>query len=212
MGNHLDRWPKWSEKALQGLAFWIGHRHSLYRDYPLTEGALVAEACNLIYANLSADEILLCEQQYSRLMPVGSWPKKFGPKSRADLVIATEAAKSLANRASSLVPHLIAVVEVKRASAPRSQIDQDLKRLATFKLANLGARALLFVISEAHRPSRFVAPEGRAILGKHHIAGVEAHYRVRRACKATAAFSGKESAHYACIIEVFPGAHPQFHA
>ena len=85
MGTKLERLPEWSEKALQGLAFWIGHRHSLYPNYPLAEGALVGEACNLIQANLRADQILLCEEQYSRLMPGGSWPAKLGPKSRADL-------------------------------------------------------------------------------------------------------------------------------
>jgi len=103
---------------------------------------------------------------------------------------------------------LSAVIEVKRASAPRAQIDQDLKRLAIIKHANPTVRALLFVVAEAHRPKRFVAPEGKAILGKNDIPGQDAHYRVRRACKAAAAFSGKGSAHYACIIEVFPGAHP----
>ncbi|MCZ6744526.1 MAG: hypothetical protein O7D31_07595 [Alphaproteobacteria bacterium] len=203
MSTRLDHWPKWSEKAMQGLAFWIGHRHSLYRDHPLTEGALVAEACNLIYANLGADEILLCEEQYSRLTLNGSWPANFGPKARADLVIAANITNAQAASAKSLATHLVAVVEVKRASAPKSQIDQDLKRLATLKHNNLDVRALLFVVAEAHRPRRFVAPEGRAILGKHNITGVNAHYRVRRACKAAAAFSGKESAHYACVIEVF---------
>jgi hypothetical protein len=54
MSKPLDRPPKWAERALQGLAFWIGCRHSLYAHYPLSEGALVAEACNLIYANLDA--------------------------------------------------------------------------------------------------------------------------------------------------------------
>ena len=50
MGATLPERQKWLENALQGLAFWIGHRHSLFNGYPLVEGALVAEACNLIQA------------------------------------------------------------------------------------------------------------------------------------------------------------------
>ena len=208
MGKPLDRWPAWSEKALQGLAFWIGHRHALYPNYPLGESALVAEACNLIFANLGPGEILLCERQYTQLMPDGAWPRAQGARSRADLTVVTGLTHSQAEAQTSLRDYLSAVVEVKRASAPRAQIDQDLKRLAIFKHANPTVRALLFIVAEAHRPKRFVAPEGKAILGRNDIPGQDAHYRVRRACKAAAAFSGKESAHYACIIEVFPGAHP----
>jgi hypothetical protein len=207
VGELLDRWPTWSEKALQGLAFWIGHRHALYPNYPLGEAALVAETCNLIFANLGPAEILVCERQYTLLMPDGAWPAQLGAKSRADLVVLSGLSHGEVERQRSLVTNLSAVIEVKRASAPKAQIDQDLKRLAVLKRANPNVRALLFIVAEAHRPKRFVAPEGKAILGKNNIPGEDAHYRVRRACKAAAAFSGKESAHYACIIEVFQGAH-----
>jgi hypothetical protein len=208
VGESLKRWPAWSGKALQGLAFWIGHRHALYPNYPLGESALVAEACNLIFANLGPGEVLLCERQYTQLMPHGAWPASQGARSRADLVVVTGLTQAQAKAQVSLQGYLSAVIEVKRASASRAQIDQDLKRLAIVKRANPTVRALLFVVAEAHRPKRFVASEGKAILGKNDIPGQDAHYRVRRACKAAAAFSGKESAHYACIIEIYPGAHP----
>lgn len=206
MGVTLERWPVWSEKALQGLAFWMGHRHSLYRNYPLGEAALVAETCNLVFANLEPGQALLCERQYSELMPEGAWPNAFGARSRADLVVVQGLTHAEADHRQSLAGHMFAVIEVKRAFAPKAQIDQDLKRLAVFKQANPDVRAFLFVVAEAHRPKRFVAAEGRAILGKHNIPGIDAHYRVRRACKAAAAFSNRESAHYACIVEVFTGA------
>lgn len=207
MRKPLDRWPSWSEKALQGLAFWIGHRHALYPNYPLGESALVAETCNLIFANLRQNEVLLCERQYTQLMPAGTWPTAQGARSRADLTVVTGLTHAQAEARNSLQGFLTAVIEVKRATAPKAQIYQDLTRLAIFKHANPAVRALLFVVAESHRPRQFVAPEGKAILGKNDIPGQNAHYRVRRACKAAAAFSGKESAHYACIIEVFPGAH-----
>ena len=209
MGVQLERWPKWAEKALQGVAFWIGHRHSLYPNYPLGESALVAEVCNLMYANREPGMILLCERQYSQLMPRRAWPDYLGPRSRADLVVLNGISQREAQELGSLVGHISAVIEVKRASAPKPQIDQDLIRLATLKHANRDVRALLFVVAESGRPKRFVSDRGRAILGKHDIPGADAHYRVRRACKAAAAFSGKESAHYACIIEVFRGAHAE---
>lgn len=205
MASYLERWPTWSEKALQGLAFWIGHRHALYPNYPLGEAALVAEACNLIFANLGPDEILLCERQYSQLMPTGTWPQALGKRSRADLVVARGLTHSQAKYSESLVGYATSVIEVKRAFAPKAQIDQDLNRLAVFKRENKDVRAFLFLVAEAKRPRRFVESRGKAILGKHHIENYDAHYRVRRACKAAAAFSGKESAHYACIIEVFAG-------
>lgn len=199
----IERWPPWSERALQGLAFWIGHRHALYRSYPLSEGALVAEACNLIFANLATNEVLLCEAQYSRLVPPGQWPHSLGQRSRADLVIANGLDHKQATGPDNLVPYAMTVIEVKRASAPRSQLDDDLKRLAALKTANPSARAFLFLASEAARPKRFVSAEGRAILGKQEIPTTNCYFRVRRACKAASAFSGRDSAHYACIIEVF---------
>ena len=87
MSVNLEQWPAWAEEALQGLAFWIGHRHALYRHYPLSEGALVAETCNLIHNHLKGDELLLCEQPYRRLVPRGMEAKGLGAKSRADLVV-----------------------------------------------------------------------------------------------------------------------------
>lgn len=203
MDLNLEQWPPWAEQALQGLAFWIGHRHALYRHYPLPEGALVAETCNLIHAHLKSGELLLCEQQYKRLAPRGTVLTTPGGKSRADLVVVNGITAEQAKTASSLAHCLVAVIEVKRATAPRAQIDYDLQRLARLKAAVPSTRALLFLVSEAKRPNRFVSPEGRAILGENPIPGTSAKYRVRRACKATAAFSGKESAHYACIVEVF---------
>lgn len=207
MGVHLEAWPTWAEQALQGLSFWIGHRHALYRHYPLSEGALVAETCNLIHAHLETGESLICEEQYKRLLPLGASTSGLGSKSRADLTVVRGISPSKAKDIPTLAGHIVSVVEVKRASAPKAQIDYDLQRLATLKTAMPSVRALLFLVSEAKRPSRFVSKEGRAILGERAIPGTSATYRVRRACKATAAFSGKDTAHYACIIEVYGKPH-----
>jgi len=200
MRTTLPKWPPWAEKALQGLAFWIGHRHALYAGYPLAEAALVAETCNLIYTHLRDDEHLACERLYRTLVPDTTWPPQFGARARADLVVLrappTDEHVNIANT-------VIAAIEVKRSSAPRELIEQDLRRLAALKEHSPHIRAMLFIVSEAARPKRFVSAEGKAILGSNTIPQSTATYRVRRACKASAAFSGKETAHYACIIEVF---------
>jgi hypothetical protein len=73
MGVKLPKRQKWLEHALQGLAFWIGHRHSFFNSYHLTEGALVAEACNLIQANLPKHQLtLLPECMYKNLVAHGT--------------------------------------------------------------------------------------------------------------------------------------------
>jgi hypothetical protein len=136
MGVNLERWPVWSEKALQGLAFWMGHRHSMYRHYPLGEAALVAETCNLIFANLEPGETLLCECQYSKLMPQGTWPDTLGARSRADLVVVRGLTPGQADQQQSLVGHMFAVIEVKRAFARK----RDLRTALTiWKIGPLGS-------------------------------------------------------------------------
>lgn len=198
MKSKLKKQPKWVEGALQGVAYWMGHRRCLYRDYPLSEGALVAEVCNLIYANLPKDLQLLCEVQYSSFVERDRMPKVLQGKIRADLVVGDKSEGS----ESEPVPKFI--IEVKRAAAAKSQINADLSRLCTARRLCPHVRAFLFVISEAKRPSRFVHEGGHSIVGKHEIPDCEGHYRVRRTWKAAHAFTKRERAQYACLIEVYP--------
>lgn len=204
MGIPLEEWPPWSESALQGLAFWMGHRHSLYRDYPLSEGALVAEACNLIQANLRAgDEVLLCERMYRTLVTLPEKPKVLTKLVRADLVVATLEAKAK-RKTESIAEHVRFIIEVKRGDASWAEIEDDLKRLdEALRLSNKQFRCFLFVICESRRRNEFISKEGKSILGMKRIDGTDGHYRVRRTCKAAASFGNRETAHYACLLEVF---------
>jgi hypothetical protein len=199
MKTKLKKHPSWAEKALQGVTFWMGHRRCLYRDYPLAEGALVAEVCNLIYANLPKKYQLLCEVQYSSLVECNPMPKLLRGRIRADLVVAEKAERT----GEEPVPKFI--IEVKRASAPKSQIDADLSRLAVLRRLCPDIRAFVFLISEAQRPRRFVNEDGHSILGRHQIPDCDEHYRVRRTWKAAHAYTKRERAQYACLIEVYPG-------
>lgn len=198
----LPKRQKWLEHALQGLSFWIGHRHSLFNSYPLTEGALVAEACNLIQANLPHHLILLPECMYKNLVPPKTSIKEVSGNSRADLVICSDNAK-MTGREGNISQYVKFIIEVKRASAPNSEINRDLTRLHNYlKSTQNGSRAFLFVVSESLAPRRFVK-NGKSWLGTHQIPKCNGHYRVRRTVKAAASFSGKLSAHYVCLIEVF---------
>jgi hypothetical protein len=198
MKSKLTKLPKWSGRALQGLTYWMGHRRCMYRDYPLSEGALVAEVCNLIYANLPKDLQLLCEVQYSDFVERALLPKILQGKIRADLVIAEKPTSD----SDEPVPKFI--IEVKRASASKSQISADLSRLAAARQLRSDIRAFLFVISEAKRPKRFVHKEGHSLSGHYDIPNSDGFYRVRRTWKAAHAFIKRDRAQYACLIEVYP--------
>lgn len=206
MGSTLPERQKWLEHALQGLAFWIGHRHSLFNAYPLTEGALVAEACNLIQANLPPGLILLPECMYRNLVPNGTQLERVTGQSRADLALCDEVARPI-GRDGNISPHVRFVIEVKRGSAPDREINSDFVRLHSYlRASNNDARAFLFVISESSAHRRFVK-DGKSILGMQDIPNCDGHFRVRRTVKAAASFSGKETAHYVCLIEVFRHSH-----
>jgi hypothetical protein len=94
------------------------------------------------------------------------------------------------------------IIEVKRAAAPVAQINADLRRLAAARKALRDVRAFLFVISEAKRPSRFVDKKGISISGKRKIPQSDGHYTVRT-WKAAHAYTKRDKAQYACLVEVF---------
>jgi hypothetical protein len=194
--------PDWVKPALQGVVFWIGHRRSFYRHHPLTEGALVAEICNLISAHLSDNDRLTCEVQYSKLLPEIPKPKNINEseliteKARADLVVSEGSLDS-----DSKQPKFF--IEVKRYSAGKSEIEMDLRRLAEVRRRYSDARAFLFVISEAKRPDHFVNEKGNSRKGERVIPNSTDHYQVRNTWKAAHAFSNRERAQYACVLEVY---------
>lgn len=198
MKSKPKKQPVWVERALQGVTYWMGHRRCLYRDYPLSEGSLVAEVCNLIHANLPEDLQLLCEVQYSTFVESDPMPKILQGRIRADLVVSEKSART----GFDPVPKFI--IEVKRASSPAAQISADLRRLAAARRLCPDIRAFLFVISEAQLPKRFVHKEGHSLSGKHEIPKSDGYYRVRRTWKAAHAFNKRERGQYACLIEVYP--------
>lgn len=197
MGTKLEKRPSWATRALQGVTYWIGHRRCLYRQYPLAEGALVAELCNLIHANLHPDYVLACEVQYAELLEGKPKPDLLTQRARADLVVSEKPEE----KDGKLTPRF--VIEVKRASAPKAQIDADLRRLAAVQLAHRDVRTFMFLIAEAHRPKRFVDDDGKSLTGKYSIPKSPGHYRVRRTLKAAHAYTEVANAQYACLLEIY---------
>lgn len=183
-----DKLPYWAEPLLQGITFWVGYKKQLYPHYPLTEGAIVSEATNLIHSNLADDEILVCEKMYKDIAINGVG------QTRADLVFL--------NKTSKAVKYII---EVKRSSASNTLINKDISRLGTAKQSINNARCFLLVVSQSSLPEIFVNEEtGKAKtteLPDDNFKPAKAF--VRRVCKATGSFDKKNKAHFACLIEVF---------
>ncbi|OXE36474.1 MAG: hypothetical protein CGW95_07475 [Phenylobacterium zucineum] len=183
--------------ALQGLAFWIGHRRALYRDYPLGESALVAELCNLIQRHLPANRQLRCEVQYAELKVTSEW---LVPLARMDLLVSL---RPTAQETRS-IPQV--AIEVKRAGSAKLLIDSDFKRLAALKAAHPTVRAFLVVIAEASRPKQFVNEQGEAEYKSKLIPGTDYRYKVRRVLKASHTFKQDRLNHaqYVCLVKVLP--------
>lgn len=192
-------WPSWLERALQGLAYWTGHRRCLYRNYSLAEGAFVAELCNLINANLPDRYLLLCEEPYSEFLEDEKRPTILTKRSRADLVV-YEMVKTTDGATEH---HASFIIEVKGATAPKSQIDADLTRLMAVRKVAPGIRTYLVVVAEATRPKRFASDRGSSITKRQTIDGIPGYFKVRRTLKAAHAFTKIEKSQYACLIEAF---------
>lgn len=193
--------PSWLVTALQGLTFWIGYKRALYRDYPLSEGALVTELRSLIHANLPDELFLKCEVSYAKLVQDPNRPKPIAGRTRADFVVASRVECPEKTRGWKYKSEF--VVELKRAEASARLIDHDLARLAAFESCQKGARAFLIVLSEAARHDRFVTEKGATRVGSHQVPGFTGEYFVRRTVKAASVYVNKDVGNYATVVEVF---------
>lgn len=204
----LKELPAYLEAPLQGLAFWIGHRQALFKDWPLSEGALVAEASNLIFAHLAKDrQRLVAEVMYKNLVTDSSLLTHVTGQSRVDLVVGPlEIARD-----QNISEYSLDVFEVKRASASDADIDNDLLRLFDFiRYSEIENRAFLIVVAEGQIPERFVDRGTGEGANKYSVSYMDIDeekvpIKVRRVVKAVASFkeNAKETAHYAAIVEVF---------
>lgn len=197
MSNPDAEAPWWLKRALLGVCYWMGHRRSLYREYPLGESAMVAELCNLLFANLPTGLKLVCEVQYSKFVKVQEDESEFTEKSRVDLCVCGPIRKG-----DEPLEHVAFALEVKRGSASPASVEADLRRLLQMRRARPKTRAFLLLISEQRRPTRFVHPTSFAVKKKIPIEGTDGHCRVRAVMKAVPAIKSLDNAHYGCAVEV----------
>jgi hypothetical protein len=197
MANPDTEAPWWLKRALLGVCYWMGHRRSLYREYPLGESAMVAELCNLLFANLPTGLKLICEVQYSKFVKVQQSESEFTEKSRVDLCVCGPVRKG-----DEPLHHVAFALEVKRGSASSASIEADLRRLLQMRKARPEVRAFLLLISEQRRPTRFVRDTSFAVKKKIPIEDTDGHCRVRAVMKAVPAIKSLDNAHYGCAIEV----------
>lgn len=199
MDNAMRVAPPWMRSALQGIAFWVGHRRSIYSAHELTEGALTAELCNLIHAHLDKRFRLRCEEPYKKLLPKGVIRPEVSSKARVDLSVWERYKPDGEEKSRQRVQF---VIEVKRAGASNALIDQDLQRLAAIVEESEGIRAFLCIISEGTRPKRFTTVKGVRKTNSVPIDGTSSEYVVLDAKKASHLFENRDRAHYACVLEV----------
>lgn len=205
-------------QAMQGLAFWLGYQHLLFRDHELLEGSVTAELYRLM-AHYSDRNILIePEKSYSAL----GVPSKEAGNARADLVVSSYpnaaelklARKINKNKISAANIHYI--VEVKRALAPISKIKADIARLhKCLTVMPEGTRAFVLIVSQARKPRKIngfgdlVTENGVATKPSQRRIAVSEDFlvpiKIRRVCKASASFDAMKSnsAHYVVLIEVF---------
>jgi hypothetical protein len=177
----------------------MGHRRALYRDYLLGEAAMVAELCNVLFANLPTGLKLVCEVQYSKLLDIPDTETEFTEKSRVDLCVCGPLKKG-----EEPLTKVQCVLEVKRGAAYAAGVNDDLRRLLEVRRALPNVRAFLLLISEGRRPNRFITDKSFAVRKRLPIPDSNGHCFVRAVMKAVPAVKSLDNAHYACAIEVLP--------
>ncbi len=200
----FDRIPSWVNPVLHGLCYWIGHQRSYFSDYPLLEGAITAELCGLLNSKIDrdADGYIYCEVMYKLITGFDEPDQR-----RADLMIAkTEKYLTNVDR-NELQDTLNTVIEIKRGSASKKEIEKDLQRLAYVKKLKPSVRAFLIIVSEGKLPKQYdwFAESGHDLTAAKKAIKIEdkdAECRVRRVCKVTSSLKSKTSFHSAILVEV----------
>lgn len=200
----FDQTPSWTDTVLHGLSYWIGHRRAYFSDYPLLEGAITAEMCNLMNSKIdhSDDGYLYCEVMYKHITGFEEPDQR-----RADMLIAKTEKFLPKVEKKDLENTLDTVIEVKRGTATKAEITKDLQRLAYVKEIKPNVRAFLIIVSEGKLPDQydwFAESEHDVTASKKaiKIENKDAECRVRRVCKVTSSLKSRTSFHSAILVEV----------
>lgn len=196
----LQRIPYWISAPMQALAFWVAYQNEIYRHHHLPEGALVAELARLIHGAIPSHLRLICEPLCLKFASEsqGEWRNN----QRVDLAIEEY-------RVAENPPRGIAVLEVKRYSAPQTELEHDLVKLKYLKESSERLSTYLLVVAQEEMPDIFVSPNGIASSEIHTLCiedenkqAIEIQYKVRLVKKASASFKSIWTATYCCLVEV----------
>lgn len=176
--------PKWANRSLQGLVYYIGHELCQYNLYHLGEETIVHETVKHIQNSIQNLGLALREEMYKDFRPQRI--KNMGQK-RADIVLYKSDV-------------LDCVIEVKKAESTKKKIIADITRLINVKEVYPKVRTFLIVVSQKFRPCDFVTENGYA--KKVPLKVGDYYASTIRVYKATSSFKGIDSANYACLIEV----------
>lgn len=154
--------------ALRPIPYWVGYKHEKYSSRHLPEGAIIAELRETLLLNAHTGWRVLCEEQYSKILP----GLEIG-KDRADVVI----------RNGKKGPYL-AVIEVKRGATIESRAREDLEALALIRSTDDSIRTFFVQVTEAGRPREGLSEIGKADTSIREHVGHGRTVRVRGAYRA----------------------------
>jgi len=172
------------EDSLQALAFWVGYQHQVYRHHDLPEGAIVAELARLIDGKIKNGTHIHLEKMYRELDENGEWKIK----ERVDIALIKD-------------KHVLAMIEVKKASFSRKIIEKDIAALSEFKKKNPNVLTFVVVVSQAKRPKDWINEKGN-VIGKVVQTSDGHQYKPIRALKSAHSFMSIKKANFCCLIEV----------
>ena len=195
--NTLSTIPYWADNLLQGLVFYIGYKSKMYWNYDIMEGTIADEMCVLLNANFHKGEKALREVKYREIHQ-----QENPDATRCDIVIAQP---FNLNDEEQLTKNISAIIEIKRYKKDNDKlIMNDLNRVLKAVIENQAIRGFVIVVAQHRRPHNFVNEEGSANRKKFNLDNDLGIAKVRRVCKAATSYKKKESASYACLIEVIP--------
>lgn len=211
--NGFFKVPFYISNAMQGLAYWIRYRRSLYKYYSLSEYVVVAEFCTLLQAKLNTKEFVLCEKQYRNFLLT---PPSDLEKSRIDITIAEISKNSKIKKdelfstnnkqENGFLKDVAKVVFEVKMYDSHEDLKKDFKRLKKIKKENKDKVITYFMlVSENKLPVEFVDAEtGRQLADIKKYKENEYRLNVVMVKKALGGYGKKalSKGTFICLIEV----------
>lgn len=150
--------PRYWQKVLQALAYWIAYKKEYFHDHLLSEGAIVAELTQLLSANTDSNQRVECERMYKHFCT------SISENIRADIVVGvkpekTQKEKEEKKRKLISLTELTEVIEVKRYETDFKGIEKDFEKLDKLKIlktAKPSLRLFQVIVDQNSRPQKLM--------------------------------------------------------